>query len=491
MLRMDRVHVIRHKVLVEGQSARTVARELGIARKTVAKYLKEPEPKRSESVPRPRPVSDVVGPAVETVLESWTGRTTAKQRVTASRVHRELLEQGYRVGATTVKEYMAERRRKSAEVYVPLVYRAGELAEVDFFEVTVDVGGERKKAWKFLMRLMASGKDFAYVYERCDQVSFLDGHVRAFEAFGGVPKRIAYDNLTAAVKRRVGGLRVLAERFLALVSHYAYEACFARVGEGHDKGGVEGRGRGIRLQHFVPVPRGESLAAISEGLREDLERQADRRTGNDPSVAERFERERVCLSPLPGAIFEARQKRFVEASSRALVKVDGAEYSVPEEWARRSVLALVGPSEVTITWQGEQAVHPRRRRGRQIRYVHYLRQLSRKPQALRQVAPELLAELGEPFELLWRRLLDDRSELEAARVLAVVLQAVQDRGLETARRAVAVIVAAERMDLLVLGVGAAVEDVPVVVVPAALAGIQVESGLAAAYDRLLGEGWLQ
>lgn len=488
---MDRVHVIRHKVLVEGQSARRVARELGIARKTVSKYLKESEPRRVETVPRPRPVSDRVGPAIEAVLESWAGRTTQKQRVTASRVHRELQEQGHVVGATTVKTYMAERRRKAAEVYVPLVYRHGELGEVDFFEVTVEVEGERKKAWKFLMRLMASGKDFAYVYERCDQVSFLDGHVRAFEAFGGVPRRIAYDNLTAAVKRRVGGLRVLSERFLALVSHYAYEACFARVGEGHDKGGVEGRGRGIRLQHFVPVPRGESLAVISEGLREDLERQADRRTGDEPSVAERFERERVSLSPLPGASFEARQKRFVEASSRALVKVDGAEYSVPEEWARCSVLALVGPSDVTITWQGEETVHPRRRRGRQVRYVHYLRQLSRKPQALRQVAPELLAELGEPFGLLWHRLLEDRAELDAARILSVVLVAIRDRGLETVRHQVAVALAREQLDLLALGVGAIVPDVPLVVVPPALAGIEVESGLAAAYDRLLGQGWLQ
>lgn len=488
---MDRVHVIRHKVLVEGQSARGVARELGIARKTVSKYLKESEPRRVETVPRRRPVSDRVGPAIEAVLESWAGRTTQKQRVTASRVHRELLEQGHVVGATTVKAYLAERRRKAAEVYVPLVYRPGELAEVDFFEVTVEVGGERKKAWKFLMRLMASGKDFAYVYERCDQVSFLDAHVRAFETFGGVPRRIAYDNLTAAVKRRVGGLRVLADRFLALVSHYAYEACFARVGEGHDKGGVEGRGRGIRLQHFVPVPRGESLAAISEGLREDLERQADRRTGAEPSVAERFERERVSLSPLPGAFFEARQKRFVEASSRALVKVDGAEYSVPEEWARCSVLALVGPSEVTIARQGEETVHPRRRRGRQVRYVHYLRQLSRKPQALRQVAPELLAELGEPFGLLWQRLLGDRAELDAARILSVVLVAIRDRGLETVRHQVAVAVAREQLDLLGLGVGARAPDVPLVVVPAALAAIEVESGLAAAYDRLLGQGWLQ
>ncbi len=61
---MDRIHVIRHKVLVEGQSVRGAARELGIARKTVAKYLKESEPKRVEAFPLPRPVSDRVGPAV-------------------------------------------------------------------------------------------------------------------------------------------------------------------------------------------------------------------------------------------------------------------------------------------------------------------------------------------------------------------------------------------------------------------------------------------
>lgn len=488
---MDRVHVIRHKVLVEGQSARRVARELGVARKTVAKYLKESEPRRVETVRRPRPVSDRVGPAIEAVLEGWAGRTTQKQRVTASRVHRELREQGYEVGATTVKAYLAERRRKAAEVYVPLTYRLGELGEVDFFEVTVEVGGERRKAWKFLMRLMGSGKDFAWVYERCDQVSFLDGHVRAFTAFGGVPRRIAYDNLTAAVKRRVGGLRVLADRFLALVSHYGYEACFARVGEGHDKGGVEGRGRGIRLQHFVPVPRGESLDAISVQLGEELTRQAQRRTGSEPSVVERFEKERACLGPLPGTAFDARAKRYVEASSRSLVKVEGAEYSVPEEWARSTVLALVSPSEVTIARQGEETVHPRHRRGRHVRYVHYLRQLSRKPQALRQVAPELLAELGEPFGLLWQRLLGDRDELDAARILSVVLGAIRDRSLEAVRSAVAVAVAGEQLDLLALGVGAIVPDVPVVVVPAALAGVEVESGLAAAYDRLLGQGWLQ
>jgi len=51
------------------------------------------------------------------------------------------------------------------------------------------------------MRLMYSGRDFAWIYERQDQISFLDGHVRAFAHFEAVPARIAYDNLRAAVVR--------------------------------------------------------------------------------------------------------------------------------------------------------------------------------------------------------------------------------------------------------------------------------------------------
>ena len=88
---------------------------------------------------------------------------------------------------------------------MPLVWRPGDAAQVDFFEVTVDVAGERQKAWKLVIRLMSSGRDFVWLYERCNQMAFLDGHVRAFEHFGGVPARCIYDNLTAAVKRRLGG----------------------------------------------------------------------------------------------------------------------------------------------------------------------------------------------------------------------------------------------------------------------------------------------
>ena len=45
---MDQVSVIRHKVLHEGRSVRSIAREFGVSRNTVHKYLSQAEPVRQE-----------------------------------------------------------------------------------------------------------------------------------------------------------------------------------------------------------------------------------------------------------------------------------------------------------------------------------------------------------------------------------------------------------------------------------------------------------
>src|SRR5688572_25835906 len=186
MLRMDQVHVVRHKVLVEGRTQRAVARELGISRVTVQKYLTRATPARYDASARGRPVWDAVGPRLEALLAESTQWTGGKQRLTATRLHQLLRAEGHAVGVTLVKQAVAEWRRQRREVMIPLTYRAGDLAEVDFFEVLIDVAGVRRKAWLFLLRLMYSGRDFGWIYERQDQISFLDGHVRAF-AHLGVP----------------------------------------------------------------------------------------------------------------------------------------------------------------------------------------------------------------------------------------------------------------------------------------------------------------
>jgi transposase len=482
MLKVDQVHVLRHKVLVEGRSRRQVAKELGISRLTVRKYLTEAVPVRRESKPRARPVWDTVGARVETLLRESVQWTGGKQQLTATRLHELLVAEGHRVGVTVVKEAVAEWRRQRREVFVPLTYRPGDLAEVDFFEVLVDVAGERRKAWLFLLRLMYSGRDFGRIYLRQDQVSFLDGHVRAFAHLGGVPARVAYDNLRAAVVRiLVGGERTLTARFQALASHYLLEPCFCRPGEGHDKGGVEARGKALRQQLLVPIPTAPTLDAINAALLTRL----DARLTTTPTIATRFAEETRVWRAVPDP-FQAAATTFATASPRGLVRLEGACYSVPSRWARLDLTVHVGATTVTMVGpKGAAVVHPRQRFGeRSIDYRHYLPELARKPQAVRQVLPELLRDLGTPFPQLWERLQDAYGPRDAARRLAKVLEALETRG---ASVVVAAVVRALASGGPLVLTELTPSAVPPVTLPGPLREIEVVSGCAADYDAWLTE----
>jgi transposase len=488
MLKVDQVHVVRHKVLVEGRSQRRVAKEFGISRNTVRKYVEQAAPVRTEAGPRPRPVWDAVGPRFEALLAEsgqWTG---GKQQLTATRLHELLIAGGHRVGVTLVKEAVAEWRRQRREVFVPLTYRPGDLAEVDFFEVLVDVDGTRRKAWLFLMRLMYSGRDFAWSYERQDQISFLDGHVRAFAHFDGVPARVAYDNLRAAVVRiLVGGARTLTPRFTALASHYLLEACFCRPGEGHDKGGVESRGKAVRQQALVPIPVGPTLAAINEILLAQMDARLDtRRDAAGQTIGVRFteEQRQFRLAPTP---FAPESTTFATVSPRALVRLEGAVYSVPSRWAGLDLVVRIGATTVSIVGrEGTQILHPRKRFGqRSIDYRHYLSELARKPQAVRQVLPDLLRDLGDPFPAIWDQFHLAHGPRDAARLFAKVLGQLDRHGAAIVVPALAAALAAGTPLLLALTPARAPDQVPPEAVPAPLRDIEVGSGCAADYD-----GWL-
>ena len=134
MLRMDKVFVIRHKVLMERQSGRSVAHELGVSRNTVSKYLQTSEPARKPGVPRPRPVTDKIAPRIDEILSEWAGRVTPKQRITGSRIHRQLLKENYQTGITVVRDYLREKRRQASEVFIPLVHHPCEEGQFDFFD---------------------------------------------------------------------------------------------------------------------------------------------------------------------------------------------------------------------------------------------------------------------------------------------------------------------------------------------------------------------
>jgi hypothetical protein len=180
------------------------------------------------------------------------------------------------------------------------------------------------------MHLAFSKKDFLWLFERCDQVAFLSGHVKGFEYFQGVPRRCVYDNLSSAVKKVLYKERELTDRFKALNAHYLFEPCFARPATGHDKGMVECRGKTIRLNHLTPIPQGETLEHISHDLLAKVERAFDqRKTTLGEPLTILYEKEKSNFIELPLIPFDYRKIKTVNVSSQALIQVEGAQYSVP------------------------------------------------------------------------------------------------------------------------------------------------------------------
>ena len=298
-------------------------------------------------------------------------------------------------------------------------------------------------------------------------------------------------SVNEALKRakRVGVTIRLSERFRILTHHYGFEPCFARVGEGHDKGGVESRGKGIRLQHLTPIPQGDSLEEIIRKALSGLEEDAvTRRNKEGKNVMERFEEEKCHMTALATRPYDPREIVLKRVSNKSMVTLAGAHYSLPCHWAQSNVTAHVGVTDIHVVWKDEKEVLPRIPRGKEhIQYRHYLRELSRKPQAVRQVMPKLLRELGFPFDLYWSRLQVGTTELEAARVFARTLGLVLDHGEESVSRSLETMLKQEKLSLLEMGESLRAEEATVRV-PVALCGYRIESARAADYDVLLGGG---
>jgi transposase len=259
----------------DGVSIRELARRFGVHRRDVRAALSSPvPPPRKKPVARPAPV---LGPWKATI-DGWLAadRTAPrKQRHTARRVWQRLVdEHGVDVGESTVRRYVAEVRRRQelplVEVMVPQHHPLGAEAEVDFGSIHVYVDGLLTELPFFLMRLSASGRGFVHAYL---------SDAQAFERFGGVPDRVRYDNLKAAVtKVGRGRNRVESERFVALRSHYGFDSFFCQPGQkgAHEKGGVESEVGRFRRRHLVPIPRVGSLAELNVLLAAAMERD-DRR----------------------------------------------------------------------------------------------------------------------------------------------------------------------------------------------------------------------
>jgi transposase len=202
----------------------------------------------------------------------------------------------------TVKDYVRTATLRGQEMFVPLVHPAGE-AQVDFGEALVVIAGVEQKAHYLARDLPQSDDCFVAAFPAETTEAFLEGHVRAFAYFGGVPTRILYDNTKIAVAKILGGEeRQRTRSFSELQSYYLFADKFGRPAKGNDKGKVEGLVGYARRNFMVPIPRVPSWEELNAHLEQQCRRRSERRLrGHTETVGERFERDRAALLPLPAA----------------------------------------------------------------------------------------------------------------------------------------------------------------------------------------------
>ncbi len=104
----------------------------------------------------------------------------------------------------------------------------------------------RKGVYALVCSLPFSGASTAHFTFDMTVESFLEGHVRAFEWLGGVPRECVYDDLRSAVARRDGDQVVWNARFVQLRGHYAFHATACTPGTPREKGAVEGAVRHLK-----------------------------------------------------------------------------------------------------------------------------------------------------------------------------------------------------------------------------------------------------
>ena len=437
---------IRQAYYNEQKSIRQIEREYGHSYWTIRKALDQPEPEPYRlSEPKVAPVLGPYHARIEQLLAE-NPTLPRKQRYTSKKIYQIIRNEGYRGAESTVRYYVSQQRKamKRPAVYLPLTFDPAADAQVDWGEATVKMDGELVVVELFVMRLCYSRKLFVMAFPAQHQEAFFLGHVQAFAHFGGVPKRIIYDNLKTAVHRVLKGRnRQEQNGFIRFRSHHLFESRFCTPGQGHEKGGVESDVGYARLNFLVPMPEVADFDELNRLLvaacREDDLRIVER---CDQSIGERWATERPHLRSLPVPPFACCKSIEATLNGYGLVTFDTNRYSVPADKARKQLTLRAYPFRIEIVADNQVIATHARCYGRKqdiLAPLHYLSLLEQRPGAFEHAQPlrQWRAEWPPVYETLLETLQRQTDhENQAIRAFIRVLQLHQDHAADLVEAAV-------------------------------------------------------
>jgi|SRR5688572_307670 len=329
-----------------GWGVRRIARELGVARGTVRRYLRGGEAAEAQKRPARRSLDDRARALAAELFD-----TTAEGNAVV--VAQLLSERGIDADVRVVQRALQPHRRDKLAAEAATVRfetAPGHQLQMDFGEKVVTVAGQRIRVMLFVAVLSYSRRVYVRAFRSQRHDDWREGLAGAFRHFGGVTQTVLVDNAKALIVDRDGGAVRVHPAFEAFCKDWGVAVRACRPYRARTKGKTE-RGVGYAKGNALAGREFESWAALELHLASWM-RIADERihgtTHEQPRA--RFDRdEAAALGALPARPLPVRQRRETRVvAADCFVNVDTVRYSVPHRLVRRSVQVLIGDDEVVV-----------------------------------------------------------------------------------------------------------------------------------------------
>jgi transposase len=336
---------IRRLFFAEHWTVGTIAKSLGVHHQTVRTTVGVERFSAARVQPRATQL-DPYKAFILATLEEYP-------RLRSTRLHEMVKSRGYPGSARCVRRFVeAIRPRAKAEAYFRLTTLPGEQAQVDWAHFgKIRVGHAERALSCFVMVLSYSRAVYARFALDQTLESFLLGHILGFEAFGGAPREILYDNLKSVVLDRVGEHIRFHPRLLELCGHYHFAPKPCAPYRGNEKGKVE---RTIQyLRHsFFAARRFDSVVELNGQLTDWIASVANARLVPEHpekiTVAVALQCEQPKLLPLPKNRFECDVVRPISSGKTPYIRFDRNDYSIPHTLVRRPLTLVASETNVRV-----------------------------------------------------------------------------------------------------------------------------------------------
>jgi len=343
-----------------GVYQKDIAAELNVHPKTVMRALQRQGSPAGEREKRGSKLDVHKGKVDQLLSEGvWNARV----------VLREIQAEGYEGGYSILLEYIQPKRvLRPGRATVRCETEVGQQLQSDWGEVVVEIAGVRRKVHFIVNELGYSRRFHFWCTESEDAEHTDEGLIRSFEYFGGVPSEVLVDNQKSAVLQASNnGHPKFNERFLDLAGLYGFTPRACKPYRARTKGKDERMVGYIKQNFFVRYRSFESWEHLNQLAEQWLREEADRRIQSTVKevVAERFERERPHLHPLPATRYDTSYLEYRQAAWDGYIDVRGNRYSVPAALAGQRVAVRIGLDGLLRVYHAENLVVSHTLRSRQ------------------------------------------------------------------------------------------------------------------------------